>query len=86
MLRPKLRIGCKTWAKKGKRFWQSFLIVFLVLSIDTPRPLLYEKKMVIQFGDELQGVKWLRNPPYPINVIDFHAILYFLQILEVNAG
>jgi hypothetical protein len=24
MLSPKLEIGCKTWAKKGKGFWQSF--------------------------------------------------------------
>jgi hypothetical protein len=62
MLRPKLRIGCKTWAKKGKGFWQSFLILLLVFQM-TPQDLfLYEKNMVIRFGDGLQGVKWLGNP------------------------
>jgi hypothetical protein len=42
--------------------------------------------MVIQFGDGIQGVKWLGNPPYLVKFIGIHAILYFLQLLEVNAG
>jgi hypothetical protein len=42
--------------------------------------------MVIQFGDEIQGVKWLGNPPWPVNSAKFCAILYFLQLLEVNMG
>jgi hypothetical protein len=53
----------------------------------TPQDLfLYEKNMVILFGDGLQGVKWLGKPPQPVNSVEFHAILYFLQILEVYAG
>jgi hypothetical protein len=47
---------------------------------------LYEKKMVIQFGDGIQGVKWLGNPLYPVNSIEFLTILYFLQLFEVNMG
>jgi hypothetical protein len=51
----------------------------------TPQDLfLYNKKMVIRFGDALQGVKWLGNPP--ANSAEFRAILYFLQLLEENAG
>jgi hypothetical protein len=42
--------------------------------------------MVIQFGDRLQGVKWLGNPPYPVNSVEFCTILYFLQLLEANTG
>jgi len=42
--------------------------------------------MVIQFGDGLQGVKWLGNSPWPINYAEFHAILDFFQLLEVNEG
>jgi hypothetical protein len=53
----------------------------------TPQDLfLYEKKMVNWFGDDLQGVKWLGNPPYLVNSTEFCAILYFLQFLEVNTG
>jgi hypothetical protein len=40
--------------------------------------------MVIQFGDYLQGVKWLGNPPYPVSSAELCAILYFLKLLEVN--
>jgi hypothetical protein len=39
MLRPNLRKGCKTWAKKGKGFWQSLLVLLLVVVNGTPRPL-----------------------------------------------
>ena len=86
MLRPNIIIGCKTWAKKGKGFLQSFLILLLVLSNETPRPIFIWENMVIQFGDGIQGVKWLGNPRYPINSAEFLPILYFLQFLEVNAG
>jgi hypothetical protein len=51
----------------------------------TPQDLvLYKKKMVIQFGEGIQGVKWLGNHLYPVNSIEIHTILYFLQLLEVN--
>jgi hypothetical protein len=46
-MRSKIIIGCKTWAKKGKGFWQSFLILLLVLSNDTQHLFLYEKNMNI---------------------------------------
>jgi hypothetical protein len=39
MLRPNLRKGCKTWAKKGKGFWHSLLVLFLLVVNGTPRPL-----------------------------------------------
>jgi hypothetical protein len=52
MLRPNLKKGCKTW-DKGKGFWKSFLILLLMLSNDTPRPFLYDKNIVIRFGDRL---------------------------------
>jgi hypothetical protein len=62
MLSQKLRIRCKTWAKKGKGFWQSFLILLLVFQMRPQDLFLYEKKMVIRFGDGLQWVKWLGSP------------------------
>jgi hypothetical protein len=39
MLRPNLRKGCKTWVERGKGFWQSLLVLLLVLVNGTPRPL-----------------------------------------------
>jgi hypothetical protein len=42
--------------------------------------------MVSRFGDGIQWVKQLGNPRYPINSIEFLAIIYFLQLLEVNEG
>jgi hypothetical protein len=67
MLRPKPRKGCKSWARKGKGFWQSFLDLFLGIEMRPQYLLLYEKNMVIRFGDGLQWVKWLGNLQYPIH-------------------
>jgi len=39
MLRPDLRIGCKSWDNKGKVFWQSLLFLLLVFVNETPIPL-----------------------------------------------
>jgi hypothetical protein len=62
MLRPNLRKGCKTWAKKGKGFWHHLLVVLLVIEMRPQDLFLYEKNMVIRFGEGLQWVKWLGNP------------------------
>jgi hypothetical protein len=39
MLGPNIRKGCKTWAEKGKGFWQILLALFLVVVNDTSRHL-----------------------------------------------
>ena len=47
--------------------------------------LLYEKRIFIWFGYELQWVNWFGNPRYPVNSTEFLATFYFLQLLAVNA-
>jgi len=58
----------------GRDFGKIFLFSFLSLQMKPQDLFLYEKKMVIWFGDRLQGVKWLGNPREPINSVEFLAI------------
>jgi hypothetical protein len=44
------------------------------------------KKIVIRFGDGLQGVKCLGNPPYPVNSLEFYGILYFFATFVGKRG
>jgi hypothetical protein len=53
---------------------------------DSHRPLFIWKNMVIQFGEGLQEVKWLGNPPYPIKSTEIRAILYFFAIFGGKCG
>jgi hypothetical protein len=48
--------------------------------------ILYDKMIVIWFGDGLQWVNWLGNPRYPVNSAEFLETFHFLQFLEVNTG
>jgi hypothetical protein len=42
--------------------------------------------MVIQFGDKLQWVKRLRNPRYPVNFVEFLAIIYIFATFGGKCG
>jgi hypothetical protein len=61
MLRPKLRKDAKLGLERGRDFGKSFLILLLGIEMRPQDLLLYEKNMVIRFGDGLQWVKWLGN-------------------------
>jgi hypothetical protein len=71
MLRPNLRKGCKSWAKRGRDFGNSLSILMLDVGMGPQYLLLYEKRIVIRFWDGLQWVNWLGNPRYPINSTKF---------------
>jgi len=73
MLRSNLRKVCKTWARKGMGFWNSLLVLFLVLSNDTLRPLfIWEKYGYSVLGRDTRGkmvskpliARKLRRIPY----------------------
>jgi hypothetical protein len=60
-MRIKLKARCKTWEMRGKGFWKRFIILLFICLNESPIHFLYEKNMVIWFGDGIQGVKWLEN-------------------------
>jgi hypothetical protein len=61
MLRQELKKGCKYLGKEGKGFGKSFTILMLDVGMRPQDLLLYDKRIVIRFGDGLQQVNWLGN-------------------------
>jgi hypothetical protein len=56
ILRLKLNMGCKTWAKKEKVFWQRFPILLLFVLNETPWPLfIWEKDGYSVWGWATKG-------------------------------
>jgi hypothetical protein len=46
--------------------------------------ILYEKGLVIWFGDGIEWVNWLWNPPYPENSTEFLAIFIFFATFRAK--
>jgi len=51
MLRPKIRKGCKSWARKGKGLCYILLGLLIGIEITPQENILYVKKMVIWIVD-----------------------------------
>jgi len=85
-LRLKIRMGCKTWAKKGKIFWQSFLILLIVVLNDIPRSLLiWELDGYLVWGWATRG-KMVRKPSIALKLRRIHCNYIFFSTFGGKRG
>jgi hypothetical protein len=80
MLRQEIKKGCKYLGKEGKGFGQSFIVLMFDMGMGPQDLLLYEKRIVIWFGDGIQQVNWLGNFQYPVNSVELLTTFFFCNL------